>query len=118
MKVIENWIDMWREKRLMRKWMYIVRIKAAKKKKENKQMEFLDKFKMAGLMRKGMKGIKLYTQFAGNKLYEKRRKEKIVIEVDAMVDEKKCQLSFLEKMIKELEEKHKIELRKKAILKS
>jgi hypothetical protein len=34
------------------------------------------------------------------------------------VDEKKHQLAFLEKMIKELEEKYRIELRKKAILKS
>lgn len=70
------------------------------------------------MLRIGYKGFKLYTQFAGNKLYEKRKKEKIVIEVDAKVEEKKHQLAFLEKMIKELEEKYRIELRKKAILKS
>lgn len=81
-------------------------------------MEYLDKFKDRGLLRKGIKGIKLYTQFAGNRLYEKRKREKIIIEVEAKVDEKKHQLAFLEKMIKELEEKYRIELRKKAILKS
>ena len=55
---------------------------------------------------------------AGNKLYERRVKEKVTIEVEAKVIEKKNQLEFLEAMIKELEEKFRIELRKKAILKS
>jgi hypothetical protein len=51
-------------------------------------------------------------------LYERRLKEKVTIEVDAKVIEKKNQLEFLEAMIRELEEKYRIELRKKAILKS
>lgn len=41
-----------------------------------------------------------------------------MIQVDAKVDEKKNQLAFLEAMVKELEEKYRIELRKKSILKS
>lgn len=41
-----------------------------------------------------------------------------MIEVDAKVIEKKNQLIFLEEMIRELEEKYRIELRKKVILKS
>lgn len=55
---------------------------------------------------------------AGNKNYEKRLKQKIQIEVDAKVIEKKNQLQFLEDMIREMEEKYRIELRKKAILKN
>ena len=51
-------------------------------------------------------------------MFEKRIKEKVVIEVDAKVIEKKNQLEVLEGMIRELEEKYRIELRKKAILKS
>lgn len=69
-------------------------------------------------MRRGAKAFKLFAQIAGNRLYERRVKEKVNIEVDAKVIEKKNQLEFLENMIKELEEKYRIELRKKAILKS
>lgn len=65
-----------------------------------------------------MKAFKLFAQIAGNKLYERRVKEKVTIEVEAKVIEKKNQLEFLEAMIRELEEKYRIELRKKAILKS
>jgi hypothetical protein len=69
-------------------------------------------------MRRGLKGIKLYSQMAGNRLYKRRVEEKVVSDVNDMVIEKKNQLEFLEGMIKELEEQYRIELRKKAILKS
>lgn len=62
--------------------------------------------------------MKLFSQVAGNRMYERRLKEKIRIEVEAKVQEKKLQLEFLEAMIRELEEKYRIELRKKAILKN
>jgi hypothetical protein len=65
-----------------------------------------------------MRAFKLFSQIAGNRIYEKRIKEKVMIEVDAKVIEKKNQLIFLEEMIRELEEKYRIELRKKVILKS
>ena len=45
-------------------------------------------------------------------------KERITIEVKASVEQKKNELKFLEALVKELEEKHRIELRKKAILKN
>ena len=70
------------------------------------------------MKRRGVKAFKLFSQIAGNRLYERRVKEKVNIEVDAKVIEKKNQLEFLEAMIRELEEKYRIELRKKAILKS
>lgn len=81
-------------------------------------MDYCQKFYEQGLMRRGAKAFKLFAQIAGNRLYERRVKEKVNIEVDAKVIEKKNQLEFLENMIKELEEKYRIELRKKAILKS
>jgi predicted DNA-binding protein (UPF0278 family) len=62
--------------------------------------------------------MKLYTQVAGNRMYERKVRERITTEVKAMVEEKKLQFEFLESMIKELEEKYRIELRKKAILKN
>lgn len=67
---------------------------------------------------RALKHIKLFAQVAGNRMYERRMKEKITIEVKAKVEEKKNQQEFLEAMIKELEEKYRIELRKKAILKN
>ena len=45
-------------------------------------------------------------------------KERITLEVKAKVEEMQNQQEFLEALIKELEEKHRIELRKKAILKN
>ena len=62
--------------------------------------------------------MKLYAEVAGSKHRLRRLKEKIKIEVDQKVFEKKNQFEFLEAMVKELEEKYRIELRKKAILKS
>jgi len=50
---------------------------------------------------------------------QKRRKEKeIEDKVHAAVYQKKAHREFLESMVKELEEKYRIELRKKAILKN
>lgn len=65
-----------------------------------------------------MRAIKLFTNMAGNRVFKRKMQEKVVIEVEAKVIEKKNQLQFLEDMIRELEEKYRIELRKKAILKS
>jgi len=64
------------------------------------------------------KGLKLYAEIAGNKHYQRRLFEKINIQIDTKVIEKKNQFEFLEAMVRELEEKYRIELRKKAILKS
>ena len=51
-------------------------------------------------------------------MYERKVKENITIEVKSKVQELQNQQEFLEALIKELEEKHRIELRKKAILKN
>lgn len=57
-------------------------------------------------------------QLLGNKMYEKKLKEKINIKVAKTMEEKGNEVEFLEAMIKELEEQLKIEMRKKAILKN
>ena len=65
-----------------------------------------------------MRHMKLFAQVCGNKMHERRMKERITLEVKAKVEEMKPQQEFLEALIRELEEKHRIELRKKAILKN
>jgi predicted DNA-binding protein (UPF0278 family) len=55
---------------------------------------------------------------AGNRMYKRRVLERITMEVKAMVEKKRNEQEFLEALIKELEEKYRIELRKKAILKN
>ena len=57
-------------------------------------------------------------QVLGNRMYEKKLKDKINMQIAATVEEKKNEVDFLEAMIKELEEQLRIELRKKAILKN
>ena len=64
------------------------------------------------------KKFKLFHDVIGNQMHERRMKEKVTLEVQGKVEEMKSQQEFLESLIKELEEKHKIELRKKAILKN
>jgi len=65
-----------------------------------------------------MKGFKLFSQLSGNRLFKVKEERKAEIEVEALVEEKMNQLDFLQDMVRELEEKYRIELRKKTILKS
>ena len=73
---------------------------------------------MQGLKARGFKAFKLFAQVAGNRQYEKRVKDRIDLTVTHLVEERKNEKEFLEAMIRELEEQYRIELRKKAILKS
>ena len=91
---------------------------AAPRARERAHTVFSNKFYMMGLIRRSFKGFKLFAEVAGNKHYQRRLYEKINIEIDTKVIEKKNQFEFLEAMVRELEEKYRIELRKKAILKS
>ena len=52
-------------------------------------MAYCDTFYEQGHKRRGVKAFKLFAQIAGNKLYERRVKEKVTIEVEAKVIEKK-----------------------------
>merc|ERR1712167_71855 len=60
----------------------------------------------------------MFTDAMGNKSYKKRLYQKITEETEQKVEDKKSQLEFLEHIINELEEKYRVELRKKAILKN
>lgn len=117
-ELISSFMDQYRVRRVKHVcynfWKQWSRVKG----RQTKMQNYCDDFYNQGLKRRAMKACKLFAQIAGNKLYEKRIKEKVTIEVDAKVIEKKNQLEFLEAMIRELEEKYRIELRKKAILKS
>ena len=64
-----------------------------------------------------MRHMKIFAQVAGNKQQRQRKEDKIEIEVNAMVVERRAHQVFLEEMVRELEEQYRIELRKKAILK-
>lgn len=116
--VIGSLIDSWAKKRKTKIIARFWREWASARAREFRQLDYCDDFYKQGLRRKTMKALKLFAQMAGNRVYERRIREKINIEVDAKVIEKKNQLEFLEAMIRELEEKYRIELRKKAILKS
>ena len=80
--------------------------------------KFSDDFFEQGLRRRVLKGLKLATGMAGNKIYQKKLRTKYEIEVDGKCNEKKNQMQFIETLIAEMEEKYRIELRKKAILKN
>lgn len=85
---------------------------------EKRSLDFCQRFYERGLLQRSIRHMKLFAQACGNKMYERRINERITIEVKAQVEQKKNEAKFLEALIKELEEKYKIELRKKAILKN
>lgn len=113
-----RWIDQWRIRRFKRRLFDSIKVYTLAKIKEKKSAKFCNDFYERGLVMRAMRHMKLFSQVAGNRMYKRRIEEKITIEVKAKVQEKKLQLEFLESMIRELEEKYRIELRKKAILKN
>lgn len=116
--IILRWIDQWRLRRAKGRYWNAFKIYCAAKVKEKKSVKFCQDFYERGLKMRSIRHFKLFSQVAGNRMYKRRVEEKITIEVQAKVQEKKLQLEFLESMIRELEEKYRIELRKKAILKN
>ena len=83
-----------------------------------KSKDFCRAFYERGLIMRSIRHMKLFSQVAGNRMYRRRVEERITMEVKAKVQEKMSEQEFLEALIKELEEKYRIELRKKAILKN
>jgi hypothetical protein len=77
----------------------------------------MDDFLAKGRKARCFRAFKLFAENAGSKMLEARSKKKIQIDVDAKVDAAKIKQEFLEGMIRELEEKYRIELRKKALIK-
>ena len=64
-----------------------------------------------------MNAIKINSDVPANKLYERKMKQKVNNEVQGKIHEKKNQIEFMQMMIGELEDKLRIEIRKKTILK-
>ena len=91
---------------------------ANKKMRIKKLEKYCDDFYVQGLRRRVLKAFKLDTGMAGNKIYQKKIRTKYEIEVEGKCNEKKNQMHFIESLIAEMEEKYRIELRKKAILKN
>lgn len=116
--VINRWIDQWRVRRRNQKLFGFWKNYSKTKGDEKRSVDFCQDFYQRGLIFRTIRHWKLYSQVAGNRMYERKVKENITIEVKAKVQELQNQQEFLEALIKELEEKHRIELRKKAILKN
>lgn len=114
MSIVANWETMRKKRALFGAW----KQRLLSKKQEAEQGEYLHAFYLQGLKLRGFKGFKLYAQVAGNKMYERRVKERINIDIQTRVEERQNEKEFLVAMIKELEEQLRIELRKKTILKA
>lgn len=113
-----RWIDQWRLKKQKKKIWVKTKELISEVVKEKKSEKFFMDFYERGLQRRLYKRMKLFACVAGNRMYQRRVQQKINVQVQAMVGAKKEQLEYLESMIRELEEKYRIELRKKSILKN
>ena len=111
-------MELWAKKRKQRLVLRYLKQRVDYQVKKNKMKKYCDEFYMQGLRRRVLKGIKLFSGMAGHKIYEKKLKGKYELEVEGKINEQKNQVKFLEDLIFEMEEKYKIELRKKAILKN
>ena len=114
MNIVAQWETQRKKRALFAAW----KQRLNNKKKDIEQGEYLYAFYQQGLILRAMKGFKLYAQAAGNKMYERRVKERINTEIMVGVENRRNEKEFLVAMIKELEEQLRIELRKKTILKA
>lgn len=113
-RMMEQYEYLRKRRRVFRAW----QIYTQKRKRAQKKNEFCYAFYLQGLIMRSFKSMKLFAQVAGNRQYQKRTMERINIQIHTQLEEKKNEKEFLVAMIKELEEKYRIELRKKAIMKS
>ena len=111
-------IDQWRDRTKLKRLFSFWKVEGQEGAKEKRSADFCDQFYQRGILMRSMRHWKLFAEICGHHIHERRMKERIQIEVTATVEQKKNELKFLEALIKELEEKHRIELRKKAILKN
>ena len=59
--------------------------------KEKRSAQFCDNFYERGLLFRSIRHMKLFAQVCGNKMYERRMKERITLEVKAKVEEMQAQ---------------------------
>ena len=117
-QLLFNIIAQWETQRKKRALFGAWKQKLMNRKKDEEQGEYLYAFYQQGLILRALKGFKLYAQVAGNKMYERRVKDRINTEIAVGVENRRNEKEFLVAMIKELEEQLRIELRKKTILKA
>lgn len=117
-QLLQRTIQQWEQVRKRRRAFECWRTYFQRKKKDTNQSDYCEFFHQQGLKARGFKAFKLFAQVAGNRQYEKRVKDRIDLTITHLVEERKNEKEFLEAMIRELEEQYRIELRKKAILKS
>jgi len=84
-KLMLRWIDIWRRQRMFfRVWKAWLRYHQQKN-DERKSIEFCRKFYMKGLEFRAIRSWKLFCQVAGNRMYMRRVKQRIEMEVEAEV---------------------------------
>lgn len=114
MRIVAQWEGNKRKRALFQAW----KLRTQAKAREYHQGDYCHAFFLQGLKQRGFKAFKLYAQVAGNRMYERRVKERINIDIRTRVEERQNEKEFLVAMIRELEEQLRIELRKKTILKA
>ena len=86
-QIILRWIDQWRNMNKMKKLFRSWKSDAQESKKTERSEQFCEAFYQRGLLFRSMRHMKLFAQVCGNKMYERRMKERITLEVTAKVEE-------------------------------
>lgn len=87
--LINGWVDNWRRRRSAQRVWQFWKAYCGEKAHEKRNANFCDEFYKRGLIMRGYRHMKLFSQVAGNRMYERKVKERITTEVKAMVEEKK-----------------------------
>jgi len=82
-----GWIDQWRNINKMKKLFRYWKVDTADIVKSKRSEEFCNNFYERGLLFRSMRHMKLFAQVCGNKMQERRMKERITLEVKAKVEE-------------------------------
>jgi hypothetical protein len=106
MRIVAQWEGNKRKRALFQAW----KLRTQAKARECHQGDYCHAFFLQGLKQRGFKAFKLYAQVAGNRMYERRVKERIHIDIRTRVEERQNEKEFLVAMIRELEEQLRIEL--------
>ena len=59
--------------------------------KEKRAADFCERFYERGLLYRSMRHMKLFAQVCGNRMHERRMRERITLEVKSKVEEMKAQ---------------------------
>ena len=85
--IINRWIDQWRIRRRFQKLYGFWKKYAKMKGDEKRSKDYCQEFYERGLIFRAIRHWKLYSQVAGNRMYERKVKENITMEVKAKVQE-------------------------------